>query len=306
MESMIRVPRQAAAHAILCVLAAVTPAASAAQTVHSEHGAHTLHQDPKAYIAALDDPARDAWQKPHEVVTALGVRDGDTVADIGAGSGYFTLRFAQHVGPGGRVLAVDVSPEMIEEVKRRAGEAKLTNVTPVLARPDNPRLPPQSVDVVFLCDTWHHIEQRGQCLATLRPALKPGARLVIVDFHKHAPVGPPETMKLTREEVVKEVEAAGFTLTKEHTFLPHQYFLEFSDAHRRSGGSAGPAVPPKGASGTSTPGAGAGVAPAHRRAAPPRDPAAFVAMGFTDVQLLLLSTNFATGWVEKGHPVEPT
>lgn len=208
--------------------ALILPAAAGAQTVATEHDAHRLHGDPRAYMASLDDPARDAWQKPHEVVTALGLRSGDTVADIGAGSGYFALRFARHVGPNGRVLAVDLSPHMTAEVTKRAAAAKLANVTAIEAAPDDPRLPAGSVDVVFTCNTWHHIEDRGKYLETLKPALKPGARVVIVDFHKNAPVGPPASMKLTREEVVAEVEGAGFVLAKEHTFLPHQYFLVFT------------------------------------------------------------------------------
>jgi ubiquinone/menaquinone biosynthesis C-methylase UbiE len=363
--------------AVLTAAVLSVPLLLLAQAVPSEEGAQHLHQDPKAYIAALDDPARDAWQKPREVVTALGLREGDTVADIGAGSGYFALRFAHHVGSTGKVLAVDLSPDMIAEVKRRAAEARLTNVTPVLAKPDDPQLPAGAVDVVFLCDTWHHIEQRGRYLATLRPALKPGARLVIVDFRKDAPVGPPASMKLTREEVVKEVEAAGFELTKEHTFLPHQYFLEFSDAGRPRASPTGPGPD------SSIPSAGATAAPIDWRRGDALDAAALAAalraggkptvvyvgfkglahagripgavlhgpasqpdgiadlrrwaqarprhsrvvlycgccpmehcpnvtpafkalreMGFTDVQVLVLPTNFATDWVQQGFPIE--
>jgi len=211
----------------LAAAVVLIPSLVSAQTVGSEHEAHRLHGDPKAYIAALDDPTRDAWQKPREVVSALNLREGNAVADIGAGSGYFTLRFAHHVGPAGKVFAVDVSKDMLAELQRRTAAAKLANITPILAAPDNPQLPANAVDVVFFCDVWHHIEQRGRYLATLAPALKRGGRLVIVDFHEDSPVGPPAAMKLTREKVVKEVEAAGFKLAGEHRFLPYQYFLEF-------------------------------------------------------------------------------
>jgi arsenite methyltransferase len=217
---------------VLCGLLALAtlllPRGTFAQTAATEHAAEHLHGDPRAYMAALDDPKRDAWQKPHEVVSALGLREGDTVADIGAGSGYFTLRFARHVGRSGKVFAVDLSSDMVGELKKRAAAAGLENIVPVQAAADDPRLPAGSAGVVFFCNVWHHIESRGEYLATLKPALAPGGRLVILDFHKNAPVGPPASMKLTREEVLRELEATGFTLQQEHTFLPHQYFLVFS------------------------------------------------------------------------------
>jgi SAM-dependent methyltransferase len=199
-----------------------------AQHAPTHDAVEHLHADPTAYMAALDDPARDEWQKPHDVVTALGLAEGQKVVDLGAGSGYFALRFARHVGGAGKVFAIDISPDMIAELRARASAAGLTNLVPVLARPDDPLLDPNSVDLIFVCDTWHHIPQRPAYLTTLARALAPGGRLAIVDFHKHAPMGPPAEMKLTREEVLAEVQAAGFTLAREHTFLPHQYFLVFS------------------------------------------------------------------------------
>jgi ubiquinone/menaquinone biosynthesis C-methylase UbiE len=201
---------------------------SAAQTARDQHEAHRLHRDPKAYIAALEDPKRDAYQKPDEVVSALGLKEGEVVADIGAGSGYFALRFARRVGESGRVYAVDISPDMILHLNRRIRDLGIANVVTILAPPDDPLLPPASVDRVFFCNVWHHIEDRPAYLEVLKKALKPGGRLVIVDFHKRElPVGPPPSMKLTREEVLRAVEAAGFHLVEEHTFLPYQYFLVF-------------------------------------------------------------------------------
>jgi ubiquinone/menaquinone biosynthesis C-methylase UbiE len=201
----------------------------AAQAPKTAHEAHQLHRDPRSYIAALDDPQRDAWQKPADVLMALGLHPGDTVADIGAGSGYFTLRFSHHVGPGGRVYAVDISDDMLAEVKRKVSDAGLTNVMPVHATADDPKLPEGGVDLIFICDTWHHIENRPSYLGRLRTALKPNGRLAIVDFHKKPlPVGPPESMKLTRAEVVAEATAAGFSVAEEPTFLPYQYFLVFA------------------------------------------------------------------------------
>ena len=190
---------------------------------------HKLHQDSKAYIAMLEDPARDAYQKPHEVVMALGLREGQRIADIGAGAGYFTLRFAHHVGATGRVFAVDVSPDMIVHLNQQVRDAGLDNVQTVLALPDDPLLAKASVDSIFICDTWHHIGNHAQYLAVLAKTLRPGGRIVIVDFHKkETPVGPPMEMRISRDDVLREFAENGFRLLDEHTFLPYQYFLVFT------------------------------------------------------------------------------
>ncbi len=195
---------------------------------------HRLHQDSKAYIAALEDPARDAYQKPHEVVMALGLQDGERVADIGSGPGYFTLRIARHVGAGGRVTAVDISPDMILELNKRVRDAALDNVRTILALPDDPLLAPASLDLVFICDTWHHIGNHVRYLGLLEKTLRPGGRVVIVDYQKReTPVGPPLEIRLSRESVVKEFEQSGWRLVQEPTFLPYQYFLAFSPPKAR-------------------------------------------------------------------------
>ncbi|MCL4789515.1 MAG: methyltransferase domain-containing protein [Verrucomicrobia bacterium] len=197
-------------------------------TKRDMHEMHKLHQDPKAYMAMLDDPKRDAYQKPHEVITALKLKEGEVVADIGAGSGYFTFRFARHVGDGGRVYAVDVSPEMVVHLNRRIRDLKLKNVVTILAAPDDPLLADASVDRFFICDTWHHIEKRDHYLGLMKKMLKPGGEVVMVDFKKaETPVGPPQEMRIDRADLVKEMEKSGFRVAAEHTFLPYQYFLVF-------------------------------------------------------------------------------
>jgi ubiquinone/menaquinone biosynthesis C-methylase UbiE len=211
---------------LLLLLAVATPGAQTKPMTAEE--VHTLHADPKAYIASLEDPERDAYQKPHDVVMALNLRDGEAIADIGAGSGYFSLRFAQHVGPGGRVWAVDISPDMIVYLNRRIRDARLDNVRTVLAVPDDPLLAPASIDDVFICDTWHHIDNHGRYLATLKTLLRPGGRVTIIDFQKKKEIpGAPFEMRVAREDVIREFEQNGYRLAKEHTFLPYQYFLVF-------------------------------------------------------------------------------
>jgi cyclopropane fatty-acyl-phospholipid synthase-like methyltransferase len=190
---------------------------------------HKLHQDSKAYIALLEDPARDAYQKPHEVLMALGLKDGERIADIGAGSGYFSLRFAQHVDAGGLVLAVDINPDMIVHLNRRIRDSRIENIRTILASAEDPLLAPSSVDKIFICDTWHHIQNHAEYLEVLKKALKPGGQVIIIDFQRRpTPVGPPAEMRVAREDVVSGFEQSGFRLSKEHTFLPHQYFLVFT------------------------------------------------------------------------------
>jgi ubiquinone/menaquinone biosynthesis C-methylase UbiE len=190
---------------------------------------HRLHQDSKAYIAYLEDPQRDAYQKPHEVIMALDVKEGEVIADIGAGSGYFTFRFSPRVGERGRVYAVDINPDMILYMNRRVRDLQVKNVVTVLAAPDDPLLMDASIDRFFICDTWHHIANQTRYLALMKKMLKPGGQVIMIEFHKkELPVGPPMEMRIAREDLVRQVESNGFKLAKEHTFLPYQYFLVFA------------------------------------------------------------------------------
>jgi cyclopropane fatty-acyl-phospholipid synthase-like methyltransferase len=190
---------------------------------------HRLHDDPKAYMKSLDDPKRDEYQKPHDVLTALNIKPGEVIADVGAGSGYFTFRLAHFVGDKGKVFAVDVSPDMVRHVNRRIRETKTTNVVTILADNDDPLLPDRSVNRFFICDVWHHVENQTKYLSLMKKMLKPGGEIVMIDFHKkELPFGPPPQMKIAREDLIKQMEANGFKKTREHTFLPYQYFLVFA------------------------------------------------------------------------------
>ena len=210
------------------LIALAVPAAVFAQTATTPEQMHHLHEDPTAYIASLDDPARDAYQKPDDVLTALALRPGEVVADIGAGSGYFAVRFARAVGESGRVYAVDISPDMVRHLNRRLRDAGTRNVVTILSDPDDPLLPDASVDRFVIVDTWHHIDDKEKYLGLMKRMLKPGGQVVHIDFQKRdLPVGPPVGMKIAREDLVKQMETAGFRLAAEHTFLPYQYFLVF-------------------------------------------------------------------------------
>ncbi len=181
------------------------------------------HHPPSSgeYAKVLEDPSRDEWQKPHEVVMALSLKSTDAIADIGAGTGYFARRFANHAG---KIYAVDIDRELLAI----AGKNAPANLKTVLAAPDDPRLPERSVDIIFFCDVLHHIENRAAYYPKLAKALKPGGRIVVIDFYKKAlPVGPPPSMKLSDEEVIAEFRNAGFTLAKRLDILPYQYYLFF-------------------------------------------------------------------------------
>jgi len=182
------------------------------------------HHPPSSdeYAKVLEDPSRDAWQKPHDVVMALDLKPTDVVADIGAGTGYFARRFAHHAA---KVYAVDIDAKLLAVARTQAPG----NLETILASPDDPHLPDQSIDVVFFCDVLHHIEHRPAYYAKLTNVLKPSGRIVVVDFYpKDLPVGPPPSMKIAEQDVIAELRNAGFDLRKRLELLPYQYFLFFS------------------------------------------------------------------------------
>jgi len=215
---------------IISVILILLPFAATAQDAveRDQHQMHGLHNDPKAYIGSLEDPKRDAYQKPQEVLAALDLKPGEIIADIGAGSGYFTFRLARHVSERGTIYAVDVTPDMILHINRVIRDLKVTNVASILADPDDPLLPVASVNRFFFSDSWHHIENQTKYLSLMKKMLKPNGEVVMIDFDKkETPVGPPLKMRIAREDLIKQMTSNGFRLAKEHTFLPYQYFLIF-------------------------------------------------------------------------------
>lgn len=194
-------------------------------SAEEQHPHHPMPLD--QYIALLEDPKRDEWQKPDEVIKALQLKKGQFVADIGAGSGYFTLRLARAVGEKGAVFAVDVDEGMLGYLRQRLSKENIKNVQVMQVPSHDPLLIAGSSDVAFLCNVYHHLEDRDVYLRKLRKALKPDGRLVIVDFYKKegTPVGPPLRMRLNEETVTKELHGAGLKVTEKLTFLPYQYIL---------------------------------------------------------------------------------
>jgi ubiquinone/menaquinone biosynthesis C-methylase UbiE len=172
---------------------------------------------------------RDEWQKPDEVVKSINLKPGDVIADIGAGNGYFTKRFANAVNPGGQALGLDIVPSKVEYMRKDAEKLGLNNYKALLIKSDDSQLEPGSVDVVFLCNAYHHLENRVDYLKRLSRSLKKNGRVVIVDFYKKPlPVVPSAVdHKLSKEVVLEEFQAAGYKLQHDKDFLPYQYYLEF-------------------------------------------------------------------------------
>jgi ubiquinone/menaquinone biosynthesis C-methylase UbiE len=177
----------------------------------------------------MDDPRREDWQKPDKVLNYLLVKKGDVVADVGAGTGYFTMLFAERVGREGMVYAVDVDESMTDHIIKRVKHNGVSNVKVMLVPPDNPMLLKESADLVFLCDTYIFIADRGQYLSRLKDGLKSDGRLAILSFNMkpEIPGAPPPRKRVPREVIIQEVESAGFILEAEYFFLPYQYFLIF-------------------------------------------------------------------------------
>jgi predicted methyltransferase len=198
---------------------------AAAQSPHS-HG-HSF-SDADKWAQVFDDPKRDAWQKPHQVIQALALKPDAVIADIGSGTGYFAIRFA-HMVPKGRVYGLDTEPDMVKYLAQRARREGLGNLTALAAAPSDPKLPEQA-DLVVLVDVYHHIDGRESYFGRLRHSLKPGGRVAVIDFRMDSPQGPPTAARVASEQVKVEMKKAGYALDKEHAFLPNQYFLVFRPA----------------------------------------------------------------------------
>lgn len=195
-------------------------------TAHAGEGGHRHEfHDARQWSEVFDDPRRDEWQKPHEVIAALNLKPDATVVDIGAGTGYFTARLA-HMLPGAKVYAVDAEPDMVKHLKQRATQSGLKNVQVVQATVDDPRLP-EKADLILLVGVYHHIANRVGYFSRLRDSLKPGGRVAIVDFRMDSPVGPPKSGRVAPDVTKRELGEAGYLVAAEHDFLPYQYYLIF-------------------------------------------------------------------------------
>jgi len=211
-------------HALLAALALALSPPLLAQ--HGEQHMHKRFDNAEKWSKIFDDPARDAWQKPAEVISALKLPPDAVVADIGSGTGYFAVRLARAV-PKGKVYGADVEPDMVKFLNDRAARENLANLSSHAAGDNGPNLPAQ-VDLALLVDTYHHIPRRSRYFEQLKAALRPGGRIAIIDFRLDSPTGPPVEHRIPPEQVKAEMERAGYRLAEQPDFLPHQYFLVFT------------------------------------------------------------------------------
>ena len=215
------------ARAVVPVLVVACLAAAAATLAAQSHPRHGNLFDPQN-LGLLEGPDRDAWQQPGRIMDALGISDGSTVADLGAGGGWFTVRIARRVGPNGVVYAEDVQPQMIESINRRVLREGFRNVRTVLGTYTDPKLPAASCDAVLLVEVYHEIEDRVTLLTNVRDALAPNGRHGIVDFKLDGGgPGPAPDERVDPAVVIADAERAGLRLLSRETFLPYQYLLIF-------------------------------------------------------------------------------
>jgi SAM-dependent methyltransferase len=192
---------------------------------HDDATAHHSFTDAQKWADRFENPERDAWQLPDSIVATLIDRDDLVVVDIGSATGYFPVRFARAC-PGGQVIGADIESEMVWYLNERSRREELPNLFSILAAPDDPHLP-MRVDLVFLCNTYHHIDDRVDYFTRLKDQLNPNGRVAVVDFRPSSHRGPPH--KLEPKVVESEMTAAGYKLVESYDFLSDQYFLVFED-----------------------------------------------------------------------------
>jgi ubiquinone/menaquinone biosynthesis C-methylase UbiE len=214
---------------VIVLLAGLLSAEAPAQ---SELNAPFLRNtDVERWKKGFESEDREVYRKRHEIVAAAAAKPGMAVADVGAGTGLFTLLFAKAVKPGGRVYAVDISQAFIEYIRERAKDEGLDNVTAILTGGTETELPEAALDLVYTCDTYHHFEHPAQTLQSIRKALKPGGRLVVIDFEKIPGETHQQRMEHVRADksaVIREIEAAGFAFAEEKKLMRENYFVVFT------------------------------------------------------------------------------
>ena len=179
-------------------------------------------------LGLLEAPDRDKWQRPDEVMRALGIADGSIVGDLGAAGGWFTIRLAHFVGPNGLVYAEDVQRQMIEAIERRVKREGLENVRTVLGDANDPRLPAGKLDAILIVETYHEMRDPVTLLRNAARALKPQGRIGIIDYKKDGlGPGPPLEDRVDPDTIVRDAGAAGLRLLKRENFLQFQFYLIF-------------------------------------------------------------------------------
>jgi ubiquinone/menaquinone biosynthesis C-methylase UbiE len=219
---------------IMLVLFAAPLAAE--QSVNPEINRHYANPNVTQWRGVFERDGREVWDRRTDIIRHLRLQPGDVVADVGAGTGFFTTLMAREVGPGGRIYAVDIARNFVEASVRRARDHALDNVVGIVNDPQGVGLPPNSADLVFTSDTYHHFEYPRSTLHSIHNALRPQGELVVIDFKRIPGVSSPWVLGHVRageQQVVAEIEAAGFELVERLEFMQTQYYLRF---RKKSGG----------------------------------------------------------------------
>ncbi len=217
---------------ILLLLVAWTTSL-AAQETSVNPGINKSFESPNVpeYVERFEKEGRDVYNHRHEIVAALNLRPGMVVADVGAGTGLFTRMFSPLVGDKGKVYAVDISDEFIAHIEKTAREQKLGNIVGIVCAADSVLLPPSSVDLVFICDTYHHFEFPHKTMQSIHKALRPGGHVVLIDFHRIPGVSSEWVLGHVRagqEVFTQEIINAGFKRVEEKKdLLKESYFVRF-------------------------------------------------------------------------------
>jgi predicted methyltransferase len=220
---------------LFATLIAGTPVSAQQQSVKPGINKNFENPDVERWIKSFEREGRDIYDKRHEIVAACELKPGMAIADIGAGTGLFVELFSRAVGADGRVYAVDIAEEFIQLIRKRSAEQGLGNVTGIVCSTDDAKLPENAVDVVFICDTYHHFEFPQKTLATIHRALKPGGRMVLIDFTRIEGKSSEWTLNHVRagQEVFRqEIEDAGFKLIDQKSLSDEKYQLRFQRLDR--------------------------------------------------------------------------
>jgi predicted methyltransferase len=205
----------------------------AAQDKSVKPGINDQFQNPKAedFVSRFEREGRDAFDHREAIVKAVGLKPGMVVADVGAGTGLFTLPFAKEVGPNGKIYAVDIAENFVKHMERQAQSAGLNNVQGVVCLPDNVNLPPNSIDLAYICDVYHHFEFPHKTMQSIHQALKPGGQVILIDFHRIEGKSTEWTLNHVRagqEVFCKEIADAGFQqIDEKQDLLKESYFVRF-------------------------------------------------------------------------------
>lgn len=198
-------------------------------------GINQSYQQPdfQRWLSIFENPSREVYQRRHAILKALELKSGMKIADIGAGTGFFTQLFSQSVGPDGKVYAVDISREFIDNIERRARDSNLKNIQGVVNNPKSVSLPAESIDLAFICNTYHHFEYPLSTIQSIHNALRPGGTIVVIDFRRISGFSSPWVMghvRTNKQSVVKEIESRGFKMMEDKELLHTNYFLRFYKA----------------------------------------------------------------------------